>query len=537
MFLATINNKLVFLLAIIFLGFSAIGYEIIKEANDAKMAAIRLTTIAEIENATLELRIQQRDYQIYFKPVNLENYEKTYQKLLSDLDELKTILMSSSNHKRIETLKSLLVEWHEINVPRMKLFGTYGVKIYDEAFAQTFPEDAKKLDEYYQKSSKMFRVLVEKLDDLASSVKTNNFERLDTNKFASQLSLGIISLFVVGIFFLVTRSIKRSVFHAKNACEQMRTSKDLSVRINTGSKDEINDIMNAINMLIADVATALNLAKSNALENASVAEELSSTSLQIGKRAEEEAKVVFETTNDAQEVAKAIGDASERSHSVQEITLGAHKSLLSAQALLDETLTQLSQTAEAEAAINDRLNHLAGEAEQVRSVLDVIGDIADQTNLLALNAAIEAARAGDHGRGFAVVADEVRQLAERTQKSLVETNATVNVIVQSIGDISGEMNQNAKRIHELSEFSNQVTIQTNDAVGMLEQSTQATQEVVRNANANVTLIKSAVIEKIGEINTLSSSNARSVEEIAGAAEHLSKLSSNLSDTLAQFKTA
>ena len=99
------------------------------------------------------------------------------------------------------------------------------------------------------------------------------------------------------------------------------------------------------------------------------------------------------------------------------------------------------------------------------------------------------------------------------------------------------MNQNAKRIHELSEFSNQVTIQTNDAVGMLEQSTQATQEVVRNANANVTLIKSAVIEKIGEINTLSSSNARSVEEIAGAAEHLSKLSSNLSDTLAQFKTA
>ncbi|NCB54307.1 MAG: methyl-accepting chemotaxis protein, partial [Epsilonproteobacteria bacterium] len=61
--------------------------------------------------------------------------------------------------------------------------------------------------------------------------------------------------------------------------------------------------------------------------------------------------------------------------------------------------------------------------------------------------------------------------------------------------------------------------------------------VVHNANANVKLIKSAVIEKIGAINTLSSSNARSVEEIAGAAEHLSKLSSNLSDTLAQFKTA
>ena len=537
MSLATINNKLAFLLAIIFIGFSAIGYEIIKEANDAKMAAIRLTNIAGIENSIFELRIHQRDYQIYFKPNHLENYEKTYQKLLVDLDELKTILMSPSNHKRIETLKNILIEWHEINIPRMKLFGIYGVKIYDTAFSQDFPEDAKKLDEYYQKSSKMFGVLTEKLDDLALSVKTNNFERLDSNKFASQLSLGVILLFVVAIFFIVTRSIKRSVSHAKNACEHMRTSKDLSVQINTGTKDEINDIISSINALIEDVAKALNQAKSNALENASVAEELSSTSLQIGKRAEEEAKVVFETTHDAQVVAKAIGEASAQSQYVKEITKHAQKSLLGAQELLTETLLQLSQTAAAEATINEHLNHLSNEAEQVKSVLDVIGDIADQTNLLALNAAIEAARAGEHGRGFAVVADEVRKLAERTQKSLIETNATVNVIVQSISDISGEMNQNAKRIHELSEFSNQVTTQTNDAVGMLDKSVLATEKVVDHANGNVKLIKTAVIEKIGDINTLSSSNARSVEEIASAAEHLSKLSSNLSDTLAQFKTA
>jgi methyl-accepting chemotaxis protein len=226
-----------------------------------------------------------------------------------------------------------------------------------------------------------------------------------------------------------------------------------------------------------------------------------------------------------------------QSQNVKESTSHAQKSLLSAQNLLNETIAQLSQTAEAEATMNERLNHLSVEAEQVKSVLDVIGDIADQTNLLALNAAIEAARAGEHGRGFAVVADEVRKLAERTQKSLIETNATVNVIVQSISDISGEMNHNAKRIHELSEFSHQVTTQTNNAATILNESVQATDEVVNKANSNVKLIKTAVIEKIGEINTLSSSNARSVEEIAAAAEHLSKLSSNLSHTLAQFKTA
>jgi len=277
--------------------------------------------------------------------------------------------------------------------------------------------------------------------------------------------------------------------------------------------------------------------KNNAAENASVAEELSSTSLQIGKRAEEESKVVFQTSRDAKTVAHEITVTSEQTKHVKEVTTQAQKSLDSAQALLNETITQLGQTAQVESLINERLNHLSSEAEQVKSVLDVIGDIADQTNLLALNAAIEAARAGEHGRGFAVVADEVRKLAERTQKSLVETNATVNVIVQSISDISTEMNQNAKRIQELSTFSDQVTTQTNDAVSMLDQSVEATDEVVSKANSNVALIKTAVIEKIGEINTLSSSNARSVEEIAAAAEHLSKLSNTLSQTLAQFKTA
>jgi len=537
MLLATIKNKLAFLLIIIFLGFSALGFEIIKEGNDAKMAVIRLTSIDDVENLTMALRIEQRDYQLYFKQTNLDRYEKTYQKLIEDLDALKRILMSPQNQERIESLKKLLIQWHDINTPRMQLFKKYGATLHDPSFAQNHPEDAKKLEEYYTQSSQIFVVISEKVDDLSSAVKKNNFNRLDTNKMTSQMTLGVVLVIVFIIFFIVTRSIKNSVAHAKESCEFMRVNKDLSQHIHLSSKDEISDIMNSVNTLIKDVARALNDAKDNAIENASVAEELSSTSLQIGKRAEEESKVVYETTNDAKEVAIAISDASVQSQNVKDITTNAQASLLSAQKLLNETILQLNNTAQAEAAINERLNHLSNEAEQVKSVLDVIGDIADQTNLLALNAAIEAARAGEHGRGFAVVADEVRKLAERTQKSLTETNATVNVIVQSISDISQEMNHNAKRIHELSEFSNQVTTQTNDAVGMLDQSVHATNEVVEKANGNVKLIKTAVIEKIGEINTLSSSNARSVEEIAAAAEHLSKLSSTLSHTLAQFKTA
>ena len=533
---STIKSKLTLLLIVLTLGFSVLGYEIIKEGNDAKMAATRLVTIANIEKLTLELRMEQQNYQVHFEAKSLAQYEQFHQQLLKDFDTLKLMLLSKVNHDRINILQKLLEEWYTINAPRMALYTQYGTTLYDETFAKTHAEDAQKLERLTQQSAQSIRILMDKTEELADEVKKSNFNRLDTNKLMSEIALTLVMLTVFIIFFFVTRSIKNSVAHAKESCEIMRAHKDLSSKITLHSKDEISDIMDSVNSLIADVASALNIAKDNAIENASVAEELSSTSLQIGKRAEEEAKVVFQTTTDAKEVANAISDASVQSQSVKKTTTSAQDSLLNAQELLNETITQLSQTAQAEATMNERLNHLSEEAEQVKSVLDVIGDIADQTNLLALNAAIEAARAGEHGRGFAVVADEVRKLAERTQKSLIETNATVNVIVQSISDISGEMNHNAKRIHELSEFSTQVTTQTNNAVSMLDQSVHATEEVVTKANENVTLIKTAVIEKIGEINTLSSSNARSVEEIAAAAEHLSKLSTNLSQILAQFKT-
>ena len=534
---STIKGKLTLLLVILGVGLGILGYETIKIGNDGKGVAVRFQLIGNLEANTLTCMMELRGYQLLTNPKMIENYEENYQKTIKDIDKLATIFLSKVNQDKLANLKKSLEAWHTLNAPRVTILVKYGKNVNSPTFESEHKVEHDTLITLTGQSALNFESIVQQIGSLKASVEKTNFARLDGDKLTSEIILGIVSIIILIFFFFITNSIRASVAKAKEGCERIRNTKALNTRIETNTKDEINDIAEAVNALIVDVAKAIGIAKDHAMENASVSEELSSTSLEIGKRAEEESIVVTQASHDASVVATDINDSSEQAKKSKMVTQEAQKSLSIAQNLLENTIEQLEETAQAEAQINDKLNHLASEAQQVRSVLDVIGDIADQTNLLALNAAIEAARAGEHGRGFAVVADEVRKLAERTQKSLVETNATINVIVQSIGDVSSEMNTNAKRVEEVSSLSDKVAMQTKDAVALLAQSVDAADEVVAKAHNNVTLIKSNVIEKIGTINMLSTSNARSVEEIASAAEHLSKLASSLSDTLSQFKTA
>lgn len=340
--------------------------------------------------------------------------------------------------------------------------------------------------------------------------------------------LGLIS-------FLIAKSIIGSINTLKETMNVVAEKRDFTVEITQNGKDEITEAIKSFNTLIKAVRGALDSAKRASSENMSIVTELSSTSLAIGQRAEHESQVVNATTTEAAGMASDIKTSMKDAERTKEEIETARSSLNTSQEMLHTMNTMISTTVEKEMEVNERLNQLTHEASQVKNVLTVIGDIADQTNLLALNAAIEAARAGDHGRGFAVVADEVRKLAERTQKSLVETNATVNVIIQSINDISEQMNANMINIKALGDSSDEIQSQMDQTVQIVQE-TAVTVDNLTQVSRNSTVKTESMIENINSINTLSNSNARSVEEIAAASEHLREQTEGLYKQLEAFRT-
>ncbi|MFA6192350.1 MAG: methyl-accepting chemotaxis protein [Sulfurimonas sp.] len=185
-------------------------------------------------------------------------------------------------------------------------------------------------------------------------------------------------------------------------------------------------------------------------------------------------------------------------------------------------VNQLQDASGAQNTLASDLSRISHDTEQVKQVITVISDIADQTNLLALNAAIEAARAGEHGRGFAVVADEVRKLAERTQKSLTEINATINVVSQSINDSSQQMNQNSKGIETLAEVSFDVSSKMEDISSQIIRGVELAEGTVKSYTQNAAKAEK-IIENVSKINELSSKSGHSIDVIKTSVDELTRI--------------
>ncbi len=358
----------------------------------------------------------------------------------------------------------------------------------------------------------------------------------NTTKLFLWILTATIALVVLTLIYAKLRIVKRIDELVLKINAFSRGDKDLRAKIDVGDRnDEISQVGCGVNLFVENARLIMEEIKGISTLNKTSMGKLVQIAQETQKSMKNSSTTLNSVKNKATDIAGMMNISIEQSQ-------GLRKRLIETQGLVKESkdaigdlFSQITESAHTEEELSSKVEQLSRNADDVKSILDIINDIADQTNLLALNAAIEAARAGEHGRGFAVVADEVRNLAGRTQKSLAEINSTIMVIVQEINDVSSQMNLNSQKIEYLSDMSKSVQ-------ETYEKMSSNLSSVVLDSNQSMgNYAKSghqieAMVSDFAEVEKMASKTLADSSDVLNIATHVSETTMNLDKQVNLFKT-
>ena len=186
--------------------------------------------------------------------------------------------------------------------------------------------------------------------------------------------------------------------------------------------------------------------------------------------------------------------------------------------------------------------------EEIKTITQMITNIAQQTNLLSLNAGIEAARAGEAGRGFAVVANEVMKLAEQSNQGASKVAELVAQISNGTEDAVHAIKQSKSQVvvgsSIVSECGNaleEILQAVNKTVSDIESISEVTSEDVASSEKIVELIDTLAtgIENTSgnaqETSALSEETKSFMESVSSTANETNDLAEKLKETVEKFK--
>ncbi|BBG83051.1 methyl-accepting chemotaxis protein [Aeromonas hydrophila] len=309
---------------------------------------------------------------------------------------------------------------------------------------------------------------------------------------------------------------------------------DLTVHINTRSKDEVGQLAESFNQFVARLHGIVSRLRDVTVELAAQSRAQAAGAQSRSQRVRQQQDEIVMVATAVTEMASATQEIAGNAEFAASTSGDAVKLAVAGQSQVGQSQRSITGLADEVADASQIIVELDAHAQKISGILATISGIAEQTNLLALNAAIEAARAGEQGRGFAVVADEVRVLSRRTHDSTDEIQQMIETLQQTTRRAVSGMEtsrQLAGTSVEDAESANLSLGQINEAIGAI--SDMATQ--IAAAAEEQTSVTSEISRNTENIRHVSQELAEQANQEAAQAAELKGLTERLEQEIGRFR--